>query len=176
MRPRAARPRLRGRGDSSKPRGAPSSGPRRSPRRAGPRRSGGARGGAGRAQLGGADVLGGHVDPEGALALVAHEVEGLRPPNRPGDGLAVPTALAGDDGSHVILLRKGPCGLDAAKTASPPEPLRARAPRLVVVATAPCTARRRRCIRRRFSVPGRPWATPPRRGRAASATPAACGP
>src|SRR5258708_10900833 len=65
--------------------------------------SGGAGGGAGGgAELGGADVLGGHVDAEGALAFVADEVEGLGPADGPSDGLAVPAALAGDDGSHDL--------------------------------------------------------------------------
>src|SRR5258708_9038174 len=94
-----------GDGDSSKPPAEPKpgGGPPPSRRDAGldPRRgrrtSGGAGGGAG-GQLGGVDVVGGDVDAHGALALVADQVERLGPPDRPGDGLAVPAALAGDDG------------------------------------------------------------------------------
>src|SRR5580704_13467624 len=56
---------------------------------------------------GGAQVLGGDVDPEAALAVVADQVEGTRPVDGARGRLPVTAALAGDDGSHGLRLRTG---------------------------------------------------------------------
>jgi hypothetical protein len=47
------------------------------------------------------EIGGGDLDEEHALAPVADHVELLRPANGAGHRLAIPTALARDDGSHL---------------------------------------------------------------------------
>ncbi len=54
------------------------------------------------ALLGGGEVMSGHLDAQDALALMADDVERLRPSDRSGHGLAVTAALTGDYGPHFV--------------------------------------------------------------------------
>src|ERR1700680_199755 len=56
------------------------------------------------ALVGRAQVVGGHLHPENALALMADDVERLGRADGPGNGLTVTAALARDDGPHLCLL------------------------------------------------------------------------
>src|ERR1700726_3561954 len=66
--------------------------------------------------LGGLEVVGGHLDPQHALAAVADEVERFGADDLPGNRLAVSTALTRDDSSHDSSAgagQSGPQGLGA---------------------------------------------------------------
>src|ERR1700680_1813653 len=54
------------------------------------------------ALLSDAEVVGGHLDAQHSLALVADDVERLRLTDRPCHGLSVTAALARDDGPHHV--------------------------------------------------------------------------